>query len=187
MPEPRTPEDLELLSAHSGFTAVQDGIEWLEGTGCIPESASAIRLLDMQNDARGREIDRANAVIATVRDELADRIRYAEEMVRLSESVPNARAESWWDERRRTFADALALVEKQLAVFYGEASRYWAVWSEDERLLELLEYDDRPRTEAEARADLREPVVPLTGRLELIDRARLTQLRETFESNNKEQ
>ena len=61
-------------------------------------------------------------------------------------------------------------------------SRFWAVWSTHapERLLKLVEYD-RPRTEAEALADLPEPVVPLTGRLEAIDRARLMELRKDSE------
>lgn len=61
-------------------------------------------------------------------------------------------------------------------------SHAWAVWSltAPERLLELVQYE-QPISESEARAGLREPVVPLTGRLEAIDEARLHELRETFE------
>lgn len=69
----------------------------------------------------------------------------------------------------------------------GAVSSWWALWSTHvpERLLKLVEYDDRPRTEAEARADLREPVVPLTGRLEPIDRARLERLRKDSEKETR--
>lgn len=58
-------------------------------------------------------------------------------------------------------------------------SSWWALWSVDEppRLLDLITYDTGPVTEAQARAGLGRAVVPLTGRLEAIDRARLEQLR----------
>ncbi len=53
--------DTDLLAAYPDFSAMQDGIEHLEGAGCLPESAQAIRLLDAKNNARGREIDRLTA------------------------------------------------------------------------------------------------------------------------------
>lgn len=56
-----TTDDTELLSAHPIYAAIEDGIDHLDGAGCMPWSASAIRLLDAQNDARGREIDRLAA------------------------------------------------------------------------------------------------------------------------------
>jgi hypothetical protein len=115
-------DDTELLLAHPGFSEVQDGIDHLDGMGCMPASASAIRLLDAQNDARGREIDRLAAVVATVRDGLAERIKYADDMVRLCENDGNQRALWSWTERHRTFADALALVEKRLDAAYGRGT-----------------------------------------------------------------
>lgn len=63
--------DRELLAAHPGFTAVRDGIDHLEGSAVMPWSAEAIRLLDAQNDARGREIDRLTAVVARTQGVLA--------------------------------------------------------------------------------------------------------------------
>jgi len=64
----------------------------------------------------------------------------------------------------------------------GPVSSWWALWSEDDppRLLDLITYDTGPVTEAQARAGLGRAVVPLTGTLEAIDRARLTELRETI-------
>ncbi|HZP49645.1 hypothetical protein [Actinocrinis sp.] len=56
-------------------------------------------------------------------------------------------------------------------------SSWWALWSEDGRLLDLITYDTGPVTEAQARDGLGRAVVPLTGTLEAIDRARLEQLR----------
>jgi hypothetical protein len=119
MPEPRTPDDIEILSAHPGFSAIQDGIDYLDGAACMPGSAAAVRLLDAQNDARGREIDRYAAVLGTVRDGLAERIRYADDMVKLCEGDGNQRALWSWTERHRTFADALALIEKRLDAIFG--------------------------------------------------------------------
>jgi hypothetical protein len=60
-------------------------------------------------------------------------------------------------------------------------SRFWALWSVDGRLLDLITYDTGPATAARAREGLGRAVVPLTGRLEPIDQARLTQLRKDSE------
>lgn len=57
MAGPRKSGDIALLSACPDFSAVQDGIAHLDGAGCMPAPAEAIRLLDAQNDARGRQID----------------------------------------------------------------------------------------------------------------------------------
>jgi len=69
-------DDTAVLSAHPGYSAIQDGIDYLDGAGCMPESASAIRLLDAQNEARRREIERLTVELAkytgwepTVREE----------------------------------------------------------------------------------------------------------------------
>lgn len=71
-------DDTALLLAHPGFSEVQDGIEHLEGSGCMWSSAEAIRLLDQQNNARGREIDRLKAVIARVERTQTEMHRIAE-------------------------------------------------------------------------------------------------------------
>jgi hypothetical protein len=115
-------DDTELLLAHPGFSEVQDGIDYLDGMGCMPASASAIRLLDAQNNARSREIDRLAGVVGWVRDELAERIRYADAMVKSCEGDSERRALWAWTERRRAFTEALALVEKRLDAAYGRGT-----------------------------------------------------------------
>lgn len=74
----------------------------------------------------------------------------------------------------------LSIVRDVRAVTYPVSSR-WALWSEDEpaRLLDLISYDTGPVTEARAREGLGRAVVPITGRLEAIDQARLNELRKT--------
>jgi hypothetical protein len=115
-------DETELLLAHPGFSEIQDGIDHLDGMGAMPASASAIRLLDQQNDARGREIDRLAGVVGWVRDELAERIRYANGMVKSCEGDANRGALWAWTERHRAFTEALALVEKRLDAAYGRGT-----------------------------------------------------------------
>jgi hypothetical protein len=100
-------DDTALLSAHPGHGEIQDGIDHLDGAGCMPESASAIRLLDAQNEARRREIDRLTAELAkytgwepTVREEYehaCDQLRRIEGIVK------------WFDADRGLSQDPLAL------------------------------------------------------------------------------
>jgi hypothetical protein len=115
-------DDIEALAANPGFTEIQDGIDHLDGAACMPWSASAVRLLDAQNDARGREIERLAGVVGWVRDELAERIRYADSMVRACEGDANRGALWAWTERRRAFTEALALLEKRLDAAYEPAT-----------------------------------------------------------------
>lgn len=63
-------DDTELLLSHPGFSAIEDGVDYLDGMGCMPESAAAVRLLAARDGARGREIDRLTAENARLTEQL---------------------------------------------------------------------------------------------------------------------
>jgi|SRR6185437_2120999 len=105
------------------------------------------------------------------------RVRDAVEVLRVERDPA---ADSAYDQGWRVgLSSAIKRIE---AALYGAElmSSWWALWSEDGRLLDLITYDTGPVTEAQARAGLGRAVVPLTGRLEAIDRARLNELRATY-------
>lgn len=193
MPESRTAEDLELPTPPEpdDFPEIVrlDSLEWghrftYDGTAGPSDSredalALAARFrpgyVEIVHRVPGGEWERAaeqphtTAQLLVEFEAVRDRLQALVDVRgRFMTRLPSADFQEWRDAERALDAPR---------------SRYWAVWSTHApaRLLKLMEYDDRPRTEAEARADLPEPVVPLTGGLEPIDRARLEQLRETYE------
>lgn len=103
-------DDTELLSAHPGFSAIEDGIGRLEGDG-YNAVVAAIRLLDQQNDARGREIDRLKAATP---NRLADAADALAATARDLQAHIEARAEEIAQQRIREALSDSQLLVKQL-------------------------------------------------------------------------
>lgn len=86
-------------------------------------------------------------------------------------------------------ADVSGFTEPVEAALAGAGySRYWALWSVTEPpvLLDLIQFDDRPRTEQEVRAGFDEDTAPdQPARLEPISKQRHAELEKTYQKESR--
>jgi hypothetical protein len=128
-----------------------------------------------------QELARLRLIVARV-----ERVREAMKQV-ARESVDHIQHVAWTN-AESFLADALNGTGPFGACEPEPTSRYWAVWSETEppRLLDLIQFDDRPRTEAEVRAGFDEDTAPdQPARLEAISKQRHAELETTYRKESR--